>query len=189
MASIGPSYPGTGADNGTGVAFANPSRVTAEDASTSDAVSITTTASGLKATDFSAAFAAMADADTVDGIVVETYCRKGTVGTLLDDTIQLIVAGTPSGNNNSAAAGWQNSGATLFRQSYGSSSDKWGLTLTGADMKNTGFGYLHKAKRSGKTAVDGNVDSMRMTVYYTVAATGQALLDDSADLAFAIEEF
>ncbi|HLC23515.1 MAG TPA: hypothetical protein VJL08_03645 [Dehalococcoidia bacterium] len=175
MASEGPLSPST-IVNATGIgtiAWQNPGNAAASDDVRAQAdMNPADSTNWLKATDFD--FSEMADDDTVDGIVleIERSDQNSGDGLVSDLGVRLVVAGVIQATDKSAVGNWP--GTPDAYQSYGGAAETWGETLTGADVKVTGFGAaLAVQEASGDSTIRAYVDHMRMTVYYTLVATGQ----------------
>ena len=133
--SVGPHFPATGANSGTGTAWTNPTRVIANDNSnTTVAVTsgffntVTATSQTLKATNFGFTIPSNA---TIDGVVA-TIGRYASANSgsnwVKDNNVQLIIAGTATGNNLGLTSTNWPTGETALN--YGSStSNSWGTTL------------------------------------------------------------
>lgn len=108
---------------------------------------------------------------TIDGIVVEIgrfQTDEGYGSTdVSDDTIQLLKAGAPVGDNKSTGANWPTSEATA---TYGGAADLWGTTWTAAEINDIDFGVRVAVLWNdyGNYAL---IDFIRITVYYTEDAT------------------
>lgn len=173
MTNTGFTTPGTGANNadaGT-QAWANPTRITADDASNSATAALKAgqTSQYLHGTNFGFAISAGA---TIDGIVARVQRFANGTG-VTDHTIQLIVAGTRSGDNKAdAVTNWPTT--TPTNADYGSSSDKWGLTLTQTDVNDSTFGLAVRAS-CGTSSRIPSVDVIWLDIYYTDPAVGHGL--------------
>lgn len=109
---------------------------------------------------------------TITGILVE-HERKGTSNDIIDDLVQLIKGGTRQGDNKSLAAVWP---VVEAIETFGSSSDLWGLSLSPSDVNAANFGVAASCtcaagQKDGKTYID----FLRITVYYTGAKVTQYL--------------
>lgn len=97
---------------------------------------------------------------TIDGIVIE-FERSNTKTD--DALVQLITWGTPSGNNNSVGATWLVNDTIA---TFGSSTDKWGLTWTVDDINASNFGVAVACVGNANNA-DPQIDFLRIIVHYT----------------------
>lgn len=107
--------------------------------------------------------------DIVNGIVVEIEKKTNGLGFGVQDyLVRLWQNNIPSGNNKKLPGEWTTSFAYY---TYGSPTDTWGLTLTGADINASGFGV--GISPSGGGASDAaQVDHIRITYYYTPSTSG-----------------
>ena len=109
-------------------------------------------------------FSIPADA-TVVGVGVDITRRSSLSSTISDHTIQLIKAGTRTGDNNAAAFTW---GTTFSDAPYGADDDMWGTTWTPAQINASNFGVAIRV--SAATSDTAFVDAVKVTVYYQEAA-------------------
>lgn len=173
MASEGPNYPSSGANN-TAVgtqAWSSTGNVTAADGSAAQASGVlgaTRVTNYLVATAYGFAIPSTA---TIDGIVVEIYRRgvaTGGTSASNDSAVRLWSGGATYGTAN-RAAGTLYTGSFVLA-TYGGASDLWGATPTPATINASGFGAALASNiqvTSGSHAVQ--VDYVRVTVYYTPA--------------------
>lgn len=88
---------------------------------------------------------------------------------VIDNTVQLIKAGTVTVENKAKADNWStgdSAGAT-----YGGTTDLWGVSWTAAEINDPKFGVALMASIDRKNEkVTAYVNYMRITVTYTVAA-------------------
>jgi len=119
-------------------------------------------------------FSAIPDSATVDGIKVEVEKSvTSTLGTPVDATVQLLLAGIASGANKASGSTWPTTDAY---STYGSAADKWSLSLTGANLKASGFGIRVAGSRgAGKGSTTFRIDHVRMTVDWTASAPAPVL--------------
>lgn len=104
----------------------------------------------------------------VTGIVLEA--KKGSLANrlVIDNSVKLYQASIVSGTEHGDFTHDWIQGSVAW-SIYGSSTDTWGLSLTGADINNSGWGsVLGEAKDSGGSQT-GNIDAFRMTIYYALA--------------------
>lgn len=169
MATQGPNYAGTGANDasvGT-VAWSNPTRITASDDSRSQAARAgsSSTSQYLKGTNFGFSIPTGA---TIDGITVEIerYKSAGS-GICVDNEIKIVKAdGTIGTTNKASGTNWTTS-ESFF--TYGGASDLWGETWTAADINDADFGIVIRITltMSAESSVNADVDSVRITINYT----------------------
>jgi hypothetical protein len=108
---------------------------------------------------------------TITGVVVGMERSKTPAGgTIQDLLIQLIKGGTAQGDDKSSATLWPNAASEAY-QTYGSSSDLWGLSLSVSDVNASDFGVRIRCINPGfdAAAATAQVDHVRITVHYTVA--------------------
>jgi hypothetical protein len=168
------NYPGTGADDSAvgAVAWSSPAGATADGGTSAFSfIDIGEDTHYLKVTNFG--FAVPAGA-TINGVAVEVERRVSTPGAaaVRDSVLRLVKGGAVVGGNKAAATNWTNS---FVVASYGSASDLWGTTLTGADVNASNFGVVLSAVNhvSSDDIYSAQVDFIRVTVYYT-ASSGAA---------------
>lgn len=103
----------------------------------------------------------------VTGIKVEIERKSiGTNITATDNSVKIVKGGTISGDEKAAAGAWP---GTDTYATYGSSTDKWGLTWTPADINASNFGMvisiLHTVTGS-PGPISSDIDHIRITVSY-----------------------
>ena len=170
MPSSGPNSGSTFATDssiGPGSVF-NPERVGAsDDVYPSCNLGVGVVGEGIKATGFGFAIPTGA---TIDGILVEWEQRRGGTG-IRDHTVRLYKAGVLVGTNKADTA--TDYPTTDTYRSYGGAADLWGTTWTAAQVNATDFGAVLAAQNAGAAgAAAANIDHVRITVYYTAAASG-----------------
>lgn len=181
MASQGPNACGTGTNVSTGVstfvAWSNPGNITVNDSSYATAamranVSQTRQTRYLIASNFGFTIPVGA---TINGIVVEilrsaTTTSKSPMDLLIQLTSDASNTGL-AGDDKSSASVWPTTDAFA---TYGSSSDVWTFSPTVSKVNGSGFGVAIRGTigSGGKTSVTMQVNFVRMTVYYTPAASG-----------------
>jgi len=120
----------------------------------------------LKATNFSFAIPSGA---TIQGIVVEVdrYASTGSGGTRVsDNSIRLVKDETIGGDDKSTGLAWPNSDTDTY-QSYGGSTDLWGLNWSSDDINGSDFGVVISAQKDNSNNTrTAYVDHIRITVYY-----------------------
>ena len=100
---------------------------------------------------------------------VFTNTTTGVPAALQDGTVQLLKAGSPVGSNKASATAW---GTSLGTVNYGSSSDLWGTTWTGADVSASTFGLRFAAKNVGAASATASLDYISITVTYNDDTNG-----------------
>lgn len=98
---------------------------------------------------------------TILGIGVAITRRSTLSSTISDHTIQLIKAGSRTGDNNAGAFTW---GTTFGDATYGADDDLWGTTLTPAEANASDFGVAIRV--SAATSDTAYVDAVKVTIYY-----------------------
>jgi len=91
----------------------------------------------------------------------------GVLSSVTDNEVRIVKGGVISGSDL-ASGGWPSSDAY---STYGSNSQKWGLTWTAADINSTGFGVAistHISAGLAGLSMDALVDHVRITVYYNI---------------------
>lgn len=168
MANTGFTLPGTAANNADAgsAAWVTPNDALADDSNvtTSSYGDFSDTSQYLHLTNFGFSLPAGA---VIDGIVVRVKRREvAAADNVCDHTIQLIVGGSRVGDNKAdTATEWP---TTTTNKDYGSSSDKWGLTPTKAEVEASNFGIAIRAGNlTGGTSSSAGVEVAWIDVYYT----------------------
>jgi hypothetical protein len=131
----------------------------------------------------------------IDGIEVSIERKLDTTngavtGNVRDDVVKLYNAnGNLIGNNKAdTVTNWPTSDTTV---TYGGASDLWGATWSASDINDSDFGVALQA--ASFSFGYGDVDHIRIKVYYTVVASVERSLSikgqdtDSAERAFSIK--
>lgn len=112
------------------------------------------------------------------GNIVVTSANNGssfqittfTYVNVVDSHVRLVKGGTVTGNDYAiTGTPWPLSATS---QSYGSSNDLWGATLTPADVNASNFGVAFAANVTGSSG-HAYFESVAVTVYYSVASNSQ----------------
>jgi len=105
---------------------------------------------------------------TIDGVIARIRRAQtlGGVSQTNDYAIQLIVAGSISGNNKATGTNWPLSSAYADAD-YGGASDKWGLALTPAIVNASNFGLSIMAQGGASTIGQALVDVAWLQVFYS----------------------
>lgn len=159
--STGFTLAGAGANNADAGNddWANPSRVTADDGSTSDAGGLNGTTQYLHATSFGLSVPTGA---IVEGVEVRVD-RSANDPNFQDHTIQLIVSGSRAGDNKAdTGSDWPTSPATV---DYGGEADLWGNVLSPAIVNASTFGVAIRGTYA--SSVQGLVDAIWINIHYT----------------------
>lgn len=120
------------------------------------------------------------DSDTIDAIRIRMRRDASTNNRVEDYEIRIIVAGVVSGDNKAdTVTKW---GVVSTTITYGDlASDVWSLTLTGADVKASNFGFAVSIEGAG--GAEGRVEFVDVTFEYTA---GAAAVDSLAPIINAI---
>lgn len=170
MATIGPVLPTIGTtDSSSGLAaWANADNITLNDGSSATAASITLGTSTVYLVGLAFDFSAIPDTDVIDGIEV-TIDRGSTGDRCRDVVIRLYQDGAPVGTNKAdTGVQWP---ASLTEKTYGSAVDTWGLSLTGADVKDAGFGIAIQCEKNVSGVGGASCDYVSITLHYSTPVT------------------
>lgn len=155
----------------------NPSNITASDNTYASTQSMHTLgifpehSAFLKATNFGFEIPETA---TIDGIVASVE-RKRTTENMQDYQVQLIKDGEVDGNDKATIQSWTASDVVV---EYGGEEDLWGLEFTANDINSDSFGLAFSAKSVAVEETPAQVDSIRITVYYTDGTGDDGTSDD-----------
>jgi hypothetical protein len=127
----------------------------------------------LQATDFGFS---IPNAVSVTGIVVEVE-RSDPSQRTADYRIRIVKGGTIGATERSSGAAYS---AADGYQTYGNSGDLWGETWTDADINAANFGVAIAAIRTVNGSNAGQVDHIRITVYYDFVILPVKLSDFTA---------
>jgi hypothetical protein len=169
MATAGPNYCGTAADDST------VGTITWSSGSLSNGL----TDNGLtafldavintgevthyfKATNFGFSIPAGA---TINGITVEIKRRDASAtNKSKDSSVKLVKGGTIGGNDKAAAGTYP---TTLTYATYGSASDLWGQSFAASDINASNFGVVIACTDNGAGNANPEIDAIRITIDYT----------------------
>jgi hypothetical protein len=182
MTTTGPIYGGT-AQNTTGIGTIAWSigDLTANDANR--CVAALTAAATSNYLEIPFDFSAIGDTDTIDAILVEVWRSASTANRVEEIVFRWKIAGTLSGTDKSTATRWPSSNT---QANYGNTtSDNWGLTITGADLKAAGTYLIIVADNTGTGSPSAYIDSIRVTVVHTAAAAGVEITVSQATIELA----
>lgn len=158
---------GTEANSGSGVAWLFLASVHASD--NSRASSTVATASpdsqNLDLTNFGFTL----PSSTINGIEFSIEREKTGLGTIADNTVQLIIGGTATGTNKADATAWTTSDLTVR---YGGSNDLWGLSPSYTDINASNFGVRVKISLTAGTGGKAAIDYICLKIYYTLPLGG-----------------
>lgn len=109
---------------------------------------------------------------TITGIQVDITRKANINGAgqfVIDNEVKLMKAGVIQSWNEAQTAGINQWTTNSLDVTYGGQYDMWGTTWTPADINNANFGVsLQVAINRVGSTVTASVDSMQITVYYTV---------------------
>lgn len=104
------------------------------------------------------------DGATITGVETR-FVYKNSNGNASEYLNQLVIAGTPSGNDNSVSD-YIDFTATYVNRDRGGSSDLWGLSLTDDSFGST-FGFQVQIEDFDGAGVTFYIDAMQVKVHYT----------------------
>jgi hypothetical protein len=189
MATAGPNYAGTAADDsGVGtLAWTLPANAQGVADGSFAAINPTanTVSHFLKATGFSFALSA---GDTPTAIQAEWDLSHASGRTACAETTAKLVKGGVIGGTNKATGGALSTGLSFAFYSI-APGDLWGNTLADTDVNASTFGVAISFTAGGaKTTYNMRVDAVRITITYTPAgSSGQILTTTSTAQMIAIE--
>ncbi len=171
-ASSGPNIAGTGVDGGGGIngTWNTPLLITADDGSysTTNNMAAGTDSHTLTASGFGFNIDTNA---TITGISVNID-RYASGSSVRDTVVQLVKAGTPTGNNNAIAADWPIAPGGVQSYSPTGANALWGTTWSPAQINAADFGVIlqvHNYRAAGNRTA--SVDYISITVTYTMPPT------------------
>lgn len=164
MPTYGPNYPSSASNDSSGGthAWSGTSNLTADDGSSASVLS-----SGGETSNFLIANSfgfSVPDGETIVGVTVTYNDKVISFGSVVDQTVKLVVSGAITGTNKSAGAFWD------VTSTYGGSSDVWGCSLYPMIVNDSSFGVAIAAT-SGDTAY-WLVDSVTITIETTSEGGG-----------------
>lgn len=109
---------------------------------------------------------------TIDGVQVDVERYASTAGFV--DSEVYLTSGGYGGVISFPSKTSQEWPTSEQYQTFGGSADLWGATLTPAVVNASGFGFLVNADSASMSLGTIYVDHVRMTVYYTEAASSAA---------------
>ena len=178
MASQGPLTVGTVADDATigNIAWTSIANARVEDGSVAQAIVSSSDVGSHYCKGTNCVFSIPSTA-IIDGVLCEVKKKTGihTAGeTFSDLSVRLFIGGSYQGDNRASGVDWP-SPLTWF--SYGASFIQWGLSaavLNPTNINASTFGFSIAGKDdvvNPPSTGRMQIDSMRITVYYTVPAT------------------
>lgn len=111
--------------------------------------------------------------DTIQGVEANIRLRANSGSSALIDTAGtpiLVVGGSTAGTAKPSASTWGNTYTTRLYPASGGSTDKWGTTVSGADVRATNFGIAVRVERSGSGFRNVYCDLIQMRIHYTAVA-------------------
>lgn len=162
MSFIGPLGGGTFVnDTSTGtVAITGPGNAILSDGVMATAVLLLGQISNyLKATNFG--FNVPLDA-TINGILVEVQQQTTLLAAMVDSSVKIVQGGTILGSEKANSGNWP---LLEAYQTYGGTTDLWGLLWSPSDINSSGFGIALSV--SSLLAATADIDYIRATVYWT----------------------
>ena len=111
------------------------------------------------------------DASTASGVanltgIVAAFRAATLAGTVVDNVVKLVRAGSVVGDNKASATNWP---VMVTAERHGGSGDLWGTTLTPAQINAADFGGVLSATNS---VGEADVDAITFVVYYQPAGIG-----------------
>lgn len=107
---------------------------------------------------------------TIDGVIVTVNRKVSIIDAnkyVLDKYARIVSGGTIQGDNKAdTSTKW---GTSYIDKSYGSNTDKWGLSLTPEIINNSNFGFVLSISGVSNGILAAYVDSIGITIYYTAA--------------------
>ena len=104
----------------------------------------------------------------INGVRVQVEARRSSSSFTYHDCVLLVVGGTPQGGDRSTHS--ELSTADRY-DSFGGSTDLWGLTLTPDDINRSDFGVGYSVFfDTPADGIDVYLDHIRISVYYTIPA-------------------
>ena len=114
---------------------------------------------------------------TILGVQFTVY--KFTSNIVVDNSVKLVISGTPSGTEHALAGAWPQRHSAIFpygQAVYGNGTDTWGVALTPAIVNSASFGMvISAAGTSLSSSAQPNVNYQpyppQATVYYSLPAS------------------
>lgn len=185
MATAGPKYCGTAADDaGVGtIAWADPTEAQgAENSGPATAtLPIALDASHyLKCTNFGFTSGDIPADATVNGILFEAYCEDLVGAGVYDGPVRSVQGGTIGGTNLGVFESYWPFGGSAWK-GWGGATQLWGRTWLATDIHAATFGVAIAATcDGGDGSPSAAIDAVRATIYYTAAAGGSGLAGGEA---------
>lgn len=100
----------------------------------------------------------------VDGIFVEIEKRDNGSGNIKDKSIMIVKGGSIVGAEHAAGGNWSSSDVY---KTYGGATDLWGTTWAYSDINALDFGIAISCQKAGPSTNQGEIDHVRITIYYS----------------------
>jgi hypothetical protein len=155
------------------VAWGTPSNAQTENDTATIAVNVDGASTGvLSVTDFGFNLPTDTVVEGVRVFIKRNMESGGGPGTILDQSIRLIISGAAAGSNyaeTSNAWPYGASGSGYIFANYGDGADSWGNSLTPAIINATNFGVAIQALEDDADPRDARIDYVKMQVRYFVS--------------------
>lgn len=100
---------------------------------------------------------------TINGLVATIQETASAGGKIKDNSVKLLTSSTLTGTEHALTSSWANGTANV---TYGTTTDTWGITISAANVNNSGFGLgISVTVSHSSNAV---VNSVQFQVYYTL---------------------
>ena len=168
MASV-TNFPGLGYNSGPTVNWTNPNNVLSSDnvyatVTLSPGYPSNSVSNYDRVDDFGFSIPATA---TINGIVCTVERKASSASAIRDFSVVIIKDGTPTGNDKKDTSTYWST--TEGEVSYGSPTDLWGTTWTPSNINHPDTGFAVRCEYvPAYNSATAYIDSMKMTVYYTV---------------------
>lgn len=171
---------GAGSPTGSTEAWTNPNNAQADDASAAIQDSDVSAQQGnyILCTNFGFTSSDVPNDATVNGIeVVFKRATETNSGNTTDNSVKIIKGGSVSGDEKKTGTAWLKHATNYREDTYGSSTELWGLSWTPSDIQASNFGVALASVSSGSINKQARLDVVKIRIYYTAAgAAVQATL-------------
>jgi hypothetical protein len=172
MSDTGFVFPGTASGfRGLGSAFwSNPDNIKTDidTAASASIIGVFEETFGLAATNFD--FSGIPVGSTIDGIEVEVGEYSSNEASAFWFELRLILADDSDGSENKSGDLTSLGSASDVTSTAGGATDKWGESISLADVQNSDWGCVVSAESGAGGDVDVDVEWLRMKVYFTEPA-------------------
>jgi hypothetical protein len=181
----GPRNPGTGTNNSTvgSEPWVDPNEITTPGSAyaTVNLYHLHLVSNYLQASQYG--FTIPSEASIVGIEVVINRSASARNPSISDNSVRLVRAGTPVGDDKAIDAPWP---STLGFATYGGPVDLWGTTWTPDQVNSTDFGVVFSAQRdnNGNNSRYAIVDSMQITVYYEYSSASEVECGDGTPITY-----